>query len=91
MIDDPYADLGGKRETYAEALARSLVAAPKAAMTEQEVAARIVAQRERQRQHDAYFATDYIEGPEATLVSRALAKQLGHFINEPDDRPGGDD
>ena len=76
-------DLGGKPEAYAEILARSLVAAPKVALTEQELAEREAEARERMRLHDEYFERDYIQGTEAMLISRALAKQLGVFVNEP--------
>ena len=94
MIDDPYADLGGKRETYSEALARAFVLRPVATLTEQEIAAKIVADRERMKMHDRAFRDDFIQGTEATLVSRTLARQYGITISEPDDdRPavGGDD
>lgn len=86
-------ELGGRAETYEEALARCEVLRPKAALTEQELAARIVEQRERMRRHDLHFSDDYIGGEEMTMVSRTLARQYGFWINEPDDGPavGNDD
>jgi len=91
-MTDAWEDAIGRPESYQEALSRSLVAAPKAAMTEQEQAEKIIAARERMKSHDEFYRHDYIQGTEAMLVSRALAKQYAYFINEPDDdRPGGDD
>ena len=91
-MTDAWEETIGRRESYQEALSRSLVAAPKSAMTEQELADKIVSERERMRLHDEFYRRDYIQGTEAMLVSRALAKQYGVHINEPDDdRPGGDD
>ncbi len=91
-MSDPYSELGGRAETYEEALARCIVLRPAAAKTEAEIAADIVASRERMRVHDAYFSMGFISNGEAQMVSREVARQWGHFINEPDDdRPGGDD
>ena len=79
-------------ESYEQALARSLVGQKTAPLTEQQLAEREIEARERMRLHDEFYRRDYIQGTEAMLVSRALAKQYGVHINEPDDdRPGGDD
>ena len=78
MTEDPYADLGGHRESYAEALARS-EACLNPPRTEQDDAAAIVAKREAQRQHDGYFAPYFISPVEEVVISRHLARKLGYF------------
>lgn len=91
---DPYWDTRNAmqhRETYAEALARSVVVRPTVALTEQELAEREVAARERMRQHDRRFSEDFITGPEQQLVSRVLARQLGSYFNDGSDTPGDDE
>lgn len=80
-MTDPYADLGGRRESYAEALARS-EACLNPPRTEQDDAAAIVAKREAQRQHDAYFAPYFISPVEEVVISRHLARKLGYTIRE---------
>lgn len=75
-------------ETYAEALARSVVNRHAPALTEQQVAEREVAARDRMRRHDRLFADDFISGPEQVLVSRALAKQCGFTVGS--ERATGD-
>ncbi len=77
-----------KAERVAELLARSPLFQPEAAMSEQEQAERIVAGRERQRQHDAYFADEFISPGEQHVISRTLAKRLGFHVG--DDRVTGD-
>ena len=71
-------DLGGRRETYAEAMARAVVLQPRQE-SEQEAAERIVAGRERMRRHDAHFAPEFLSIDEERLISRELARQLGHI------------
>ena len=93
---DPYWDArnaASHHETFAEAMARSNAALrPNAApLTEQQIAEREVEARERARRHDAYFANDFISGPEAQLVSRALARQLGSHFNDSSDTLGDDE
>lgn len=74
-------------ESYQDALARSIVLRPSQALTEQEIAARIVEGRERMKAHDRVFASDYLSIGEERIISRALAKKLGH----PDQYEGGDE
>lgn len=81
-MTDPYGDLGGRAETAAEALARWNEAYQGKPPTEQELAAQEVERREKMRQHDAHFATDFVSVDEQHLVSRSLARQLGVFFNE---------
>lgn len=71
-------DLGGRPyvETYEEALARCIVLQPRQE-TEQEAAERVVRARERLRQHDAYFAPEFLSIGEEFQVSRELARQYG--------------
>lgn len=70
-------ELGGKPETYEQALARSEACLnPK--HSEQETAEQIVAKRESYRQHQAYFAHDYLTISEQVVISRQLAKMLGY-------------
>lgn len=86
-------DLGGfaPRETYEEALARCEVLRPTVALTEQELAAREIAGRERMRRHDLYFSAEFIGGGEQQLVSRTLARQMGSHFNDGSDTPGDDE
>lgn len=84
---DPYWDARNAamhRETYAEACARSVVLQPTAALTEQELAEREVEGRERMRRHDAYFADDFLSLDEERIISKALARRLGHYWEQPD-------
>lgn len=88
-------DLGGKAETYEDALARSLVGQKEPGLTEQQVADKIVAGRERLRLHDAYFADGFLPVDEQRQVSLELARQFGftpHQSRElPDGQMGDDD
>ncbi len=86
-------ELGGSRETFAAALARSNAALrPNAApLTEQELAAREIAARERMKLHDRVFADNYLTGPEQQLVSRSLARQFGSYFGDGSDTPGDDE
>ena len=99
--NDPYwAERNAARhaETYQEALARSLVNR-KVVLTEQEMAERVVAGRERMRQHDAYFADGFLPIDEERIISRELARKLGYQPHQsreqegqmPDDDGIGDD
>lgn len=71
----------GRRETYEEALARS-EACLNHKPNEQEEAEKIVAARERMRRHDAYLADAFISPIEEVVISRELAKKLGHMVVE---------
>jgi len=84
-------DLGGRAETYAEALARS-EACLNPPRNEQATAEQIIAKREAQRKHDAYFAPLFISPVEQVIVSRELARKLGYVVNEArfDDEPAGE-
>jgi len=86
---------GTYRESYQEALARSLVGQKEPGLTEQQLAERIVAGRERLRQHDAYFSGGFLNIDEQHIVSLELARQFGfqpHQSRElPDGQPGDDD
>lgn len=75
-------DLGGRRESASEALARWNETYQGKPPTEQELAAQEVERREKMRQHDAHFATDFLTVGEQQLVSRSLAKKLGVFFND---------
>jgi hypothetical protein len=79
-MGDAWEDLGAKwvGESYAEALARSLVGKVDGVPTEQEIVAKIVADRERMRVHDRVFSDDYLPISEQVIVSRTLARQLGY-------------
>lgn len=79
-----YDDLGGKRETYAEALERSNAGKAAAPLTEQERAEAEVQRREKLRRHDAHFAGDFLTIGEQVQVSRTLARQMGVLINDED-------
>ena len=91
---DPYWDArnaASHRETYQEAIARSVVLQPAVALTEQELADRIVAGRERMKMHDARFADNFLSVDEERLVSRTLARQLGSQFNDGSDTMGDDE
>lgn len=88
-MTDAWEETTGRRETYAEALARSVVCRPATALTEQEIAERIVTQRERMKLHDDFYRDDFITGPEARLVSVALARQYGVNISQARELPDG--
>jgi hypothetical protein len=79
MMSGAYDDLGGRKETYAEALARWNASRTDVAMTEQQLADKIVRDRERMRQHDARFADGFITVEEQRLVSIDLARKMGHM------------
>ena len=74
---DAWSDLQGRGESYEEALARSVVLRPSQALTEAEIAAKIVESRERMKMHDSRFRNEYISGPEQVMISRKLARILG--------------
>lgn len=80
-MSNPFDELGGKAETYQQALARCICLSPQG-MTEQERAERLVRDRERMRQHDAHFADDFLSLDEERIISRALCRQLGHPIHD---------
>ena len=82
-------DLGGSRETYEQALARSLVNQREPELTEQERADKIVAGRERLRQHDAYFADGFLPVDEQRQVSLELARQFGFTPHQSRELPDG--
>lgn len=79
MTDD---DHGYRRRppTYAESLANCIVLQPTAALTEQEIAAQLVAGRERLRKLDDLFRDDFISPIDEQIVSRALAKRMGYSV-----------
>jgi len=84
-------------ETYEMALARSLVNQPQAAKTEAEIAAKLVADRERMRMHDRVLADNYLTINEQVIMSITLARMLGYAPhetapdNDGDGWAGGDD
>ncbi len=83
-------DINGiHRESYSEALARSLVHQKEPELTEAERAARIVASRERQRMHDAYFADGFLPVDEQRIVSLELARQFGFTPHQSRELPDG--
>lgn len=84
-----YDELGGRRETKEEILARLDLGQNKPP-TEAELAAQEVERRERMRRHDAYFARDFLTDGEQVQISRSLAKQYGVIINEPQPTPADD-
>jgi histone H3/H4 len=77
-LDNPFRRI--KRETFAEAMARSLAGAPEAAeMTEQELATKIANDLARVARHDRILSTDYITIGDMR-VSRALLKTLNYEV-----------
>lgn len=85
-MTDAWEELGNRRETFAEAMARSLVNTPEAgAMTEQELAEKIAADLARVERHDRILADDYVTVGDRR-ISRALAKQLNYTVGDPDGR-----
>ena len=82
--------IGGRpKESYQEALARSLVGKPEAPMTEQELAAKLVADRDRMRRMDELFRDNFLSVSEQVVVSVALARKLGYHVG--DNSVAGDD
>lgn len=79
---------GDRAEFVRQAIAASPLFRAEAGETEQEAAARIVASRDRMRQHDAYFADEFISPAEQHIISRTLARKLGYQVG--DDRETGD-
>ena len=82
-MTDAWDELGGRRETYEQALARSLVNQREPELTEQQRAEIEVEARERMRKHDAHFSGGFISTDEQQLVSRTLAKRLGYHVGDP--------
>jgi hypothetical protein len=90
MIEEPDDDNNSyrriKRETFAEAMARSLVCTPEAqGITEQQLAEKIANDLARIQRHDRILAADYVTVGDMR-VSRALAKQLNYSVGDPDGR-----
>ena len=88
--EDPYwtsRNAATHRETYTEALARSIVGKPQAELSEQQQAERLVESRERMRKLDGLLAHEFISPVEQVIVSRTLAKKLGYHVG--DDRATG--
>lgn len=85
-MTNAWEELGNRRETFAEAMARSLASTPEAGtMSEQELAEKIAADLARIERHDRILAADYVTVGDRR-ISRALAKQLNYTVGDPDGR-----
>lgn len=72
-----YDELGGRAETYEEALARSEACLnPK--RSEQETAEQIAEKREAMRKHDQFYAPAFFGDEEQQMISYELARKLGY-------------
>lgn len=77
-LDNPWRKI--KRETFAEAMARSLAGTPEAAeMTEQQLAEKIANDLARIQRHDRILSRDYVTVGDMR-VSRALLKTLNYEV-----------
>lgn len=83
-LDNPWRKI--KRESFAEAMARSLAATPEAeGMTEQALAEKIANDLARVERHDRILAADYVTIGDQR-VSRALCRKMGYDVGDPDGR-----
>lgn len=86
-MSDAYSELGGRAETYEEALARCIVLRPAAAKTEAEIAADIVAAKAKLAHHDEMFSHGFITPAGMKMVSIETAKKMGSQWNYSEEIP----
>lgn len=73
-----YDDLGGHKPKLTRAEIEALIASVRPAPDEQATAEAIAHKRESMRKMDAFYAPLFISPIEGVMISRELARKLGH-------------